>query len=104
MIDKQKWEELSEKFSHVTDKIGMPIDGGIFETVVALNVLDIPTSMSCEGHLDHGLPYPWVDIEMPEWLDNQSDPPEIAHLRDSLRELQVQICKSTTPEMKQMQQ
>jgi hypothetical protein len=62
VIEKQKWDELAKKFSRFTDRIGMPIDEGIFETVVALNALDIPTSMSCEGHLDHGLPYPWIDV------------------------------------------
>jgi hypothetical protein len=97
----KEWKELAEKFSHVTDKIDMPIDEGILETVVALNALDIPTSMSCEGHLDHGLSYPWVDIELHR---NQSDPPEIALIRDNIRELQIQIFKSTTSEMKQMQQ
>jgi hypothetical protein len=99
----QRWDEIAEKFSHVNDRIGMPIDGGIFETVVALNALDIPTSMSCEGHLDHGLPYPWVAIGL-SGLSTQSDPPEIAHMRENIRELQLQIAKHTTPEMKQMQQ
>jgi hypothetical protein len=58
----QRWIEVSEKFSRVTDKLGTPIDDGIFDTVVALNILGFVTSMSCEGHLDHGLPYPWVDV------------------------------------------
>ena len=58
----QEWIEVSEKFSHVTDKLGEPIDKGIFDTVVALNILGFVTRQSCEGHLDHGLPYPWVDV------------------------------------------
>ncbi|MFL5702321.1 MAG: hypothetical protein ACJ8AG_05760 [Ktedonobacteraceae bacterium] len=58
-----KWSDIEEKFKHVTDRLGRPIDDGIFKTVVALNVLGISTRMSCEGHLDHGLPYPWADIE-----------------------------------------
>ena len=58
----QKWIEISEKFSHVTDKLGKHMDKGILDTVVALNVLGFDTDQSCEGHLDHGLPYPWVDI------------------------------------------
>jgi hypothetical protein len=99
----QRWDEIAEKFSHVTDRIGMPIDPGIFETVVALNALDIPTSMSCEGHLDHGLPYPWVALGLTV-LSNWNDPPEIAHMKETIRELQVQIAKNTTPEMKQMEQ
>ena len=44
----------------------MPIDGGILETVIVLNILDITTSQSCEGHLDHGRPYPWVTLITPD--------------------------------------
>ena len=56
------WKELAEEFSHVTDKIGRPIDEGIFEIVVALNMLGVHTRQSCEGHLDHGFAYPWVAL------------------------------------------
>ena len=58
----QRWIETSENLSHVTDRLGKHIDKGIFDTVVALNILGFDTDMSCEGHLDHGLPYPWIDI------------------------------------------
>jgi len=61
-MDTLRWSEVEEKFKHVADRLGRPIDDGIFKTVVALNVLGISTYMSCEGHLDHGLPYPWVAI------------------------------------------
>ena len=95
MIDKQKWDELAEKFSHVTDKIGRPIDKGIFETVVVLNALDIPTSMSCEGHLDHGLPYPWVDIESENTMQLMSRFEELTRLEQmntpEARELRASI-------------
>ncbi len=45
------------------DKLGKKVDAGIIETVVVLNLLGMPTTMSCEGHLDHGTGAPWVDIE-----------------------------------------
>jgi hypothetical protein len=44
----------------------MPIDQGIFEMVVALNMLGFRTVMSCEGHLEKGIAGPWVDIESDE--------------------------------------
>ena len=44
----------------------MPIDAGILETVIVLNILGITTSQSCEGHLDHGRPYPWIMVITPE--------------------------------------
>lgn len=60
----EQWRKVAEHFQRVTDGLGRPIDPPIFETVVAFNVLDIPTSMSCGGHIDdgRGLLLPWVDI------------------------------------------
>jgi hypothetical protein len=38
------------------------IDKKIEPLVVGLNKLNIPTIGSCEGHIDHGYPSPWVSI------------------------------------------
>jgi hypothetical protein len=59
----REWEQTAARFYTATDKIGMNIDSGILETVIALNALGIETSASCEGHLDHGIAAPWIDIE-----------------------------------------
>lgn len=59
----ETWNEVADRFAMVTDKLGKPIDQGIFETVVALNVLGVKTRQSCEGHLDWGCPFPWIDIQ-----------------------------------------
>jgi hypothetical protein len=61
----ERWNILVEHFARVTDAVGKPIDRDIFETVVALNALGIPTVQSCGGHLEEnrGLLLPWVDIE-----------------------------------------
>ncbi len=58
----QSYREMCEQVSTFTDKLGMLIDPGIFEMVVILNLLGLHTFQSCEGHLDHGCPYPWVTI------------------------------------------
>ena len=58
----QRYQEMHERVSTFTDKLGTLIDPGIFETVVALNLLGLHTFQSCEGHLDHGCSYPWVTI------------------------------------------
>lgn len=42
------------------------IDEKIKPLVFELNRLKIPTSGSCEGHVDHGFPGPWVSIYVPE--------------------------------------
>jgi len=56
------WEEKLKTVGERVDTNGRKMDLGIIETVAALNLLKIPTSGSCEGHLDYGLPNPWVDI------------------------------------------
>lgn len=56
------WENLQNRFKRVVDRIGMRIDKGIMDTVIALNASGIYTTASCEGHLDHGAAYPWIDI------------------------------------------
>jgi len=38
------------------------LDQKIEKTVKMLNLIGIPTSGSCEGHIDHGAPAPWVKI------------------------------------------
>lgn len=58
--------DLENKFRQIRDKPGQTIDQGILQTVIALNANNIPTLASCEGHLDHGEPFPWVDIGNPE--------------------------------------
>lgn len=56
------WDEGCTEVASFADKLGMPIDEGIFDTVVALNLLGMTTYQSCEGHLDHGCPCPWITL------------------------------------------
>lgn len=58
----QVWEDLEREYARTVDGLGKRIDKGIMDTVIALNANDIHTTASCEGHLDWGCPYPWVDI------------------------------------------
>ncbi|HLZ62234.1 MAG TPA: hypothetical protein VKR06_35255 [Ktedonosporobacter sp.] len=61
------WEQAEAFTRRITDGMGSPLDEGIVETVVAFNLLGLRTCQSCEGHLDDGLPYPWVDFETDEF-------------------------------------
>lgn len=66
------WHEADIFAQKLVDRVGCPIDKGILETVVVLNLLGLHTSQSCEGHLDGGRPYPWVDFqteECPAWYE-----------------------------------
>ena len=58
----RQYEEMCKRVATFTDKLGATVDDGIFDTVVTLNLLGFHTFQSCEGHLDHGYPYPWVTI------------------------------------------
>jgi hypothetical protein len=53
---------LRKKVDKVTDTLGMPIDEGIKEAVIMFNAVGLNTTASCEGHLDHGIPAPWVHV------------------------------------------
>ncbi len=50
-------------FASITDKLAKGIDDGILDTVIVLNLLGLPTVMSCEGHMDGASGAPWVDLE-----------------------------------------
>lgn len=82
----QQWKLRAAEIGYIVDGLGKPIDSGIFDTVVALNLFNIRTTQSCEGHLDHGIASPWVQIEAPE-----TD--EIVSLRNRVNELSELIEK-----------
>jgi hypothetical protein len=64
MIDQKEaaWQQNLEKYSRISDKRNMPIDAGILQMVVVLNLLDIRTTASCEGHINWGTGAPWIHI------------------------------------------
>lgn len=70
------WDEGIAFARRLVDGMGCPIDEGILKAVVALNLLGLPTSQSCEGHLDGGHPYPWIDFhteECPAWYEQAQE-------------------------------
>lgn len=63
------WDGKRAEIDKIADGLGKGIDEGIKDAVTAFSVYDFPTSQSCEGHAtgdEHGLPYPWVEISVPE--------------------------------------
>lgn len=59
------WNKLSANADRVRDGLGRRADEGIKEAVVAFNTIGLPTAASCEGHIDHGVPAPWIDVGAP---------------------------------------
>jgi hypothetical protein len=62
-VKEKIWREKIEQVGNRHDRAGGEMDRGIIESMVALNIHGIPTEQSCEGHLDHGIPSPWIAIE-----------------------------------------
>lgn len=64
-LKKQQWDAMAARVDKVRDGMDHPIDPGIKEAVIVLNLLGFKTTMSCEGHADRPLamPYPWVEIQ-----------------------------------------
>lgn len=91
------YEQAEVEVQHWGDRQGREIDPLILSVVVTLNLVGIPTCQSCEGHLDHGLAYPWVMFDRPicpcyekEWrvCENMDESDELAayHASDRLQE------------------
>lgn len=59
----KEWDEKMKEIEMTVDALEKRVDKGIKECVVALQLFDINTSASCEGHLDHGIAGPWIDVE-----------------------------------------
>lgn len=60
-----KWKKQADRIDKIVDRLGEDADDNIKEALTALNVIGLPTSSSCEGHIDHGVPAPWIHIEAP---------------------------------------
>jgi hypothetical protein len=58
----EQWDAMAADVDRWIDPTGCTVDDEIKEIVIALNLSGIKTTASCEGHLDHGEPFPWVDI------------------------------------------
>ncbi len=56
------WNAKKQEIEHTVDGLGLDLDDGIKESVVAFNMSGLNTTASCEGHLDHGMATPWIDI------------------------------------------
>ena len=68
--------EALREVDTITDALGLPIDKNIRRVIAALRMHEFPTRASCEGHVNWGSPYPWIDMGTDV---NQSEPdPEIS--------------------------
>ncbi|MCL5733680.1 MAG: hypothetical protein M1334_03415 [Patescibacteria group bacterium] len=60
------WEGKRKEIEGYADALGYGIDDKIKESLVALNIFGLPTTASCEGHINHGISAPWIEISAPD--------------------------------------
>jgi len=95
LAQSKAWQEMENYVEELRDSIGMPVDQGIKKLVIALNLLNYPTTQSCEGHLYHGRSYPWVSLipdptRLEEWMNLQQAKDA---LHDELKVLEEEMLK-----------
>jgi hypothetical protein len=61
-IKQKTWNDMAAQVDTWVDGLGMGIDPEIKNTVIVLNLLGFKTDASCQGHIDRGVPAPWVDF------------------------------------------
>lgn len=60
------WSEMAADVDKTIDALGIPVEEGIKDTVIALRLLGFETDGSCEGHSDRGVCGPWVGLTSKE--------------------------------------
>lgn len=92
----QIWKKQEKEINEIVDGLSKKIDGGIKESIVALQLLGFTTTASCEGHLDWGLPGPWIDIgEVPKnilrmFQETRKDPSKLDEQKKALIQETIQ--------------
>jgi hypothetical protein len=69
----QSWETKLHTLDGVTDALGTEIEPGVRELIVGFNLLGIPTSSSCEGHVTGDISMPYIQgeaLDEPEYRYN----------------------------------
>lgn len=64
-VKEQQWATKKAEIYQITDRLEHPIDEGIKDAIIALNLLDVKTDGSCEGHPNWATGGPYIDVEVP---------------------------------------
>ncbi|MEI6237718.1 MAG: hypothetical protein WCP03_03920 [Candidatus Saccharibacteria bacterium] len=93
------YEEVAYEVDNMADGLNYPIDQGIKKIVTALRLLGFPTESSCEGHMDRGLQYPWIQF-IAQDLDDVKLKEVNKKERKRLIELAEEFRKDVNPDFK----
>ncbi len=73
-------KDIKKEVDLLTDGLNKPVDKGIKPIVIALRYLGFNTTGSCEGHMNWGYPYPWVDIDSGDKRLNKKEKRRLSEL------------------------
>jgi|GEM_PF-6089550 len=63
LTKQERWDSTAHWVNQQRDGSGYPIDDGIKDTVIVLNLLGFQTRQSCQGHINEGrILSPWIDF------------------------------------------
>jgi hypothetical protein len=116
---RNRWQQEKEIVDRITDKLGLEIDEGIKDCVIALRLQGINTTSSHEGKIDR-YPIPYVDIASPKGerlteersrlIDSLKSPEEkkldeeVDRLWDKLQQIEDEESAEATETRKQIKQ
>lgn len=85
-------KEIEKEVEETADKLGMPIDERIKDTVTAFNIWEFPTSQSCEGHLHkEGASFPWIEVYASEPKIEDKETKEKEWIAENLKQRKKMI-------------
>jgi hypothetical protein len=88
---RRHWQKVRQEVkSTFVDKLGMPIDRGILDTVAIMRLLGINTRMSCEGHIDRSLHGPYIMFASAKAVELEK---QIEELKEKGQDEEVQRLK-----------
>lgn len=64
VASKKAWQAAKAQVDTLIEGVEIPLDQGIKDTVIVLNLLGYKTIGSCQGHLDHGTGGPWLHLSI----------------------------------------
>lgn len=64
-------EEVAADVELITDGLGKRIDQNIKQVVISFRMAGLSTSGSCQGHMNWGYPYPWVEFYVDSKKENK---------------------------------
>lgn len=69
ILKEKRWQEDKIIVDNITDRLGIHIDEGIKDTVIAFRLLGFETTQSHEGNMDR-VAYPYIDISTSKSHEN----------------------------------